>query len=157
MLAAAGVWLLLTGIHMGSFIRTPVWQRLVFADALTTSNACVDTAEACSRCNVLIRRKDHDTSQTQRKDVEGGCEARGSGDAANTEELVWFTEIADEHDALRRQILALQTQKVSVCMTVSMCSMHQWQQVDVGKQRMHPACVANDITPLPDFFTSSFG
>jgi hypothetical protein len=49
-----------------------------------------------------------------RRDVEEGCEAGGkaSGQTASKEELVWFTEIADEHDALRRQILALQTQKV---------------------------------------------
>jgi hypothetical protein len=49
-----------------------------------------------------------------RQDVEEGCEGGGgvSGRAAGGEEQVWFTEIADEHDALRRQILALQTQKV---------------------------------------------
>lgn len=54
--------------------------------------------------------------QTHRRDLEEGCDARssggGGGGTANSEELVWFTEIADEHDALRRQILALQTQKV---------------------------------------------
>jgi hypothetical protein len=49
-----------------------------------------------------------------RQDVEEECEGSGgvSGQAAGGEAQVWFTEIADEHDALRRQILALQTQKV---------------------------------------------
>lgn len=57
--------------------------------------------------------------QMHRQDVEEGCEGGGKAgvQAASSEELVWFTEIADEHDALRRQILALQTQKVGSAIT----------------------------------------
>jgi hypothetical protein len=63
-----------------------------------------------TECKVLYQ-------QIHRQDMEEGCEAgeKVGGQAASSEELVWFTEIADEHDALRRQILALQTQKVRTC------------------------------------------
>lgn len=49
--------------------------------------------------------------QAERQDISGVSCGAGGGAAAE-EELLWFTEIADEHDTLRRQILALQTQKV---------------------------------------------
>ena len=63
--------------------------------------------------------------------VGGACAA---DDAAKRGELVWFTDIADEHDALRKGIEALQGQKVSEgC--ASQCapmSRSSWREAQLG-------------------------
>lgn len=128
LLAAAAIWLLLTGIYMGSFIRTPVGAASASFRHLNLP-VCSRPATHVSRCrcNMSTYVREYASpgaaanvafvhQQMHRQDVEEGCEGGGTSQpgrqAAGGEEQVWFTEIADEHDALRRQILALQTQKV---------------------------------------------